>query len=259
MLTPSLTVIPGTTTDYAATNLSCDHTQFTGKEAFVGGASDGSIGAAAMRYTNPFTGSLSFQKAWFFLDDDVQHIMIATADSNSSDAHPILSVLDQKRLNGDVYVDGKRLSHGGNFSRASSLWHDDVGYTFDCDLDLSVDFGARSGDWAAIGISTAGQTTVDLFSAWIDHGTGSDLDVPSAYTAFPGTSLRAFARKSARTRLQTIQNDDEISAVFDAVHRTAMFVFWEAQGGSVTFAPSRLDAPVTVEASANAVVVSTLR
>ena len=123
-----------------------------------------------MRYTNPYTGSLSFQKAWFFLDDDTQHVMISFAESNSSAANPVISVLDQKRLNGNVYVDGRPLKRGGNFSHAESLWHDGVGYTFDYGLldgrfNLAVDFGERSGDWAAIGISTAGNITVDLFSA----------------------------------------------------------------------------------------------
>ncbi|KAI0752805.1 polysaccharide lyase family 8 protein [Daedaleopsis nitida] len=255
-------LIPGITTDYAATNLSCDHAQFTGREAFVGGASDGTVGAAAMRYTNPFTGSLSFQKAWFFLEDDTQHIMISSAHSNASDAHPVLSVLDQKRLSGKVYLDGRALTHGGNFSRPQSLWHDNVGYTFEhapgsSPLDLSVAFGPRSGDWASIGISTVGNITVDLFSAAIVHGPGSAPAVPVAYTAFPATSLREFAQKSAgaSTGLRTLRNDADVSAVYDARARTLMAVFWAAQGGQITFAPSPIDAPLTVRASANAVVI----
>ena len=101
----NLLVIPGITNDYAATPLTCDHEQFTGKEAFVGGVSTGSIGAAAMRYTNPYTGTLQFQKAWFFLDGDVQHVMVSSI--NSSTSNPVVSVLDQKRLNGKVYVNGQ--------------------------------------------------------------------------------------------------------------------------------------------------------
>ncbi|KAI0800172.1 chondroitin AC/alginate lyase [Fomes fomentarius] len=257
-------LIPGTTTDYAATNLSCDHTQFKGKEAFVGGASDGTIGAAAMRYTNPFTGTLSFQKAWFFLEDDVQHIMISSAVSNSSTDHPVISVLDQKRLNGSVYVDGLELQEGGNFSHPRSLWHDGIGYTFDYDaldsnFDLAVDFGSRSGNWSSIGISTVGENTVDLFSAWINHGPDDDwdLDVPVAYTAFPGTTLEEFQHKAGTRngRVQTVRNDALVSAVYDAAHRTFMAVFWTAQGGAVTFRPGAGGAHISVRASANSVVV----
>ena len=114
-------LIPGTTTDYAATKLTCGSTQYTAEEAFVGGASDGQIGAAAMRYKNPATGSLSFQKAWFFLDDDVQHVMVAAANTTSGKDHPVISVLDQKRLNGAVVVDGQEVTSAGNFSGATSL------------------------------------------------------------------------------------------------------------------------------------------
>ena len=256
------TVIPGTTTDYNATPLTCAHTQWAGVQAFVGGASDGSVGAAAMRYTNPYTGSLNFQKAWFFLEDDVQHVLISSANTTSPDANPVISVLDQKRLNGDVYIDGRALTEGGNFSRPRSLWHDGVGYTFDYgfldgQFDLAVDFGARSGNWASIGISTVGNITVDLFSAWINHGTGSQLDIPVGYTAYPATTQHEFVWKSVETEPQlfTIRNDASVSAVFDARHRTAMFVFWDAQGGSVTFEPGLLDASITVLASANSVVI----
>lgn len=253
-----LLVIPGITNDYGATPLTCDHEQFTGKEAFVGGASDGKVGAAAMRYTNPYTGTLKFQKAWFFLDNDVQHVMISSV--NSSTASPVVSVLDQKRLNGPVYVDSVHHHSGGNFSCARTLWHDNVGYTFqqglfDRDFDLAVDFGPRTGDWSTIGISTVGTTTVDLFSAWINHGSGSALDVPVEYTIFPAVGRGEFLRKSLTTQIVTIRNDAHVSAVYDAVHRTAMFVFWDVAGGSATFVPSLFEAPITVQANGNAVVI----
>ena len=251
-------VIPGTTTDYAATPLSCDKTRFNGVESFVGGTSDGSIGVAAMRYTNPYTGSLSFQKAWFFLEDDVQHVMIPHAQSSAASAdHPVISVLDQKRHSGPVFVNGVPLVHGGgNFTGAHSLWHDGIGYTFDnaTGSRIAVDFGPRSGDWSAIGISSAGVTTADLFSAWIDHGAEGG---PVAYTAFPATQSAEFAFKSARARatLRTLRNDADVSAVYDAAHRTLAVVFWNPAGGEVAFTPSLLETQLTVAASAGSVVL----
>ncbi|EJF66671.1 galactose mutarotase-like protein [Dichomitus squalens LYAD-421 SS1] len=246
-------LIPGTTTNYAATKLDCGSTQFTSGEAFVGGASDGKVGAAAMRYKNPATGSLSFQKAWFFLDDDVQHVMVAAASTTSDQDHPVISVLDQKRLNGAVVVDGQEATRSGNFSGAASLWHDNVGYTFN-KQSLSVNLGQREADWRPIGISKLANTAVNLFSAWLVHGSGSDLSVPVAYTAYPAVSQDDFAAKSAQTSLTTIQNDKSISAVFDETHQTAMFVFWDKDGGSATFTPSGKDA-ITVQSSGNSVVM----
>lgn len=248
-------LIPGTTTNYAATKLSCSHTQFSSDQAFVGGASDGKVGAAAMRYKNPATGSLSFQKAWFFLDNDVQHVMVAAAHATSGKDHPVISVLDQKRLNGAVVVDGQQISvsAGGNFSGATSLWHDNVGYTFDKQA-LIVNVGSRLADWGSIGISKVADTAVNLFSAWLAHGSGSDLSMPMAYTAFPAVSQGDFATKSAKTSLTTIKNDKSISAVFDEANQTAMLVFWNRNGGSATFAPLGKDA-ITIKSSGNSIII----
>ena len=167
-------------------------------------------------------------------------------------------MLDQKRLSGDVLVDGQPLSQGGNFSKASTLWHDNVGYAFPGGAALSVDFGARSGDWGRLGISTAGESTTELFSAWVRHGASGDaiLELPTAYTAFPGTGADAFASKVEGTAaaLRTVQNDASVSAVYDAAHRTAMAVFWDDAGGAVTFKPDDA-APVTMKVSAGAIVV----
>ncbi|KAI0757018.1 galactose mutarotase-like protein [Daedaleopsis nitida] len=253
-------MIPGTTTDYAASKLSCDQSRLYSKKDFVGGASDGNIGAAAMSYTNPKTGALSFQKAWFFLNDDVQHVMISHVESSSKS--PVISVLDQKRLNGPVLVDGKELDKGGNFSQASTLWHDSVGYKFDKPASgntaLSVDFGARESDWSDIGISEAPKSSVDLFSAWVSHGTGSHLAVPTAYTAFPAVTSDEFQQKSQQTALQTISNDQDVSALYDLTNRIAMFVFWQKEGGKATFTPSGADGFVALESSGNSVVIYNL-
>ena len=222
-----------------------------------------------MRYTNPYTGTLSFQKAWFFLDDDVQHIMVSSAETTSNPStNPLISVLDQKRLNGDVVVDGQTLSQGGNFTNATTLWHDNVGYVFDnsSTASLSVDWGVRTGNWSTIGISAAGVTSATLFSAWLDHSTsvvsngtsnGTVLSAaPISYTVYPGTTQDGFARKSRQSHLQTVQNDAYASAVYDEVHHTLAVVFWDASGGSVTFAPSLLlGTPLTVAADGNAAVL----
>src|SRR5882762_6330814 len=77
-------LIPGITTDYGATELSCDNTQWVGVQEFVGGVSAGSSGIAVMRYTNPYTQTLDWKKAWFFLPGDVQHVMVSGLTSTSS-------------------------------------------------------------------------------------------------------------------------------------------------------------------------------
>ncbi|KAH9910837.1 polysaccharide lyase family 8 protein [Epithele typhae] len=252
-------LIPGTTTDYNNTPLTCDTAKVAGKEDFVGGASDGTIGAAAMRYTNPTTGALAFQKAWFFLDNDVQHVMLSKLSASASSEHPVISVLDQKRHSGDVILDGQTLSVGGNFSNARTLWHDNVGYAFPVGAHVSVDWGTRTGDWGRLGISAAGVQSADLFSAWVGHGRGSDavLEAPMAYTVFPATTRDALPTKVAAslTNLATVQNDAHVSAVWDAGTKLLAAVFWDAAGGNVTFTPGSGQAALTLSASAGSVVL----
>ncbi|TCD71496.1 hypothetical protein EIP91_008877 [Steccherinum ochraceum] len=248
-------LIPGTTTDYGATTLSCSSVEHSGLHAFVGGASDGKIGAAAMQFTNPATQALSWQKAWFFLDNDVQHVMIPAINHTSTNAS-VYSVLDQKRLEGPVLINGAPMDQMTNTMHPESLWHDNVGYIFDPDSSaaLSVQTGNETGDWAAIGISTQGNATVDLFAAWLNHGTGPLFD-PVSYTAFPAVDQNTFLQRSVQTKLTDVRNDQIISAVYDEVHHVLAAVFWDTAGGSFDFSPSIFGCPITVSSNGNSVIL----
>ncbi|KAK0208323.1 polysaccharide lyase family 8 protein [Desarmillaria ectypa] len=220
-------LIPGITVDYNATALSCSSSQFTGLQAFVGGVSDGQVGVAVMRYLNPSTKSLSWQKAWFFLEDDVQHVMVANISSKTN--APVYSVLDQKRYVGPLVVDedGK----AGSMAGIRSLWHGNVGYVLDPQESTSISFSVeeKRGNWSSIGISTQPPADVMLFTAWLQH---DSLSSSSSYTAFPGTSLDAFLSKSLQHSLQSTQNDVQISAIYDQAHEKVFAVFWNENGGS---------------------------
>ncbi|KAG6850521.1 hypothetical protein H0H93_012522 [Arthromyces matolae] len=243
-------LIPGTTVDYGATDLNCNQTQFTGIETFVGGVSDNRRGVAAMRYTNPYTQSLKWQKVWFFLDDDVQHVMISNITSTSS--APVYSVLDQRRHTTKVVED--QINVGG--VRSHSLWHGGTGYVLPLNdsATLAVQSGKKSGNWSTIGTSTQPPFEVDLFGAWINH---TSVSTPIAYTAFPGTDLATFSKKSAQLRLHTIQNDAHVSGIYDQVHDVAMIVFWDANGGSISFnrKNSRSSQAITVSADGNTALI----
>jgi len=252
-------LIPGITTDYAATPLNCDNASWTGLEQFVGGVSDTQVGIAAMRYSNPFTRSLSWQKAWFFLENDVQFVMVNNLLSSSS--APLYSVLDQRGHTGDVYVDGKSVDKSTNYTTARFLWHGGVGYVFDESLGvlgLSVEIGDKSGNWSLIGTSTQPPETVDLFSAYLIH---SPLRTPISYTVFPSIkSHHALEYKSERTKLRTIWNDAHVSALFDDVHQTVMVVFWDSWGGSVLILGSHItDACLTISSNGNSALIYQLK
>lgn len=257
---PIFAVIPGTTVDYNATPLSCGQASFVGRESFVGGVSNAKSGIAAQRFTNPLTRSLSWQKTWFFLEDDTQLVMAHI--NNSTSGAPVFSVLDQKKHNGPIFVDGAAVRSSGNFSSPRSLWHDNVGYSFTSNqssFGLSIEVGPKTGNWSALGISAQGLETVDLFAAWLSHGNASSTGgYPSiSYRAFPAVDRRKFEKKAskAESSIQEIRNDGHVSAVYDAAHRTAFFVFWDAAGGSVQFKPSPHQSQITMNSSGNAAVI----
>ncbi|PFH54509.1 polysaccharide lyase family 8 protein [Amanita thiersii Skay4041] len=245
-------LIPGITVDYDATQLDCSHTQFSGIENFVGGVSDGRVGVAAMRYTNPLTQSLHWQKTWFFFDDDVQHVMVSNI-SSASDT-PVFSVLDQRRHKGPIFVDGDEHSILQR-AKAQSLWHGGVGYIIDNTegaVTLTLDVGEKTGNWSLIGTSTEPPATVDLFAAWLEH---ESLDDTISYTTFPGTTLSDFLSKAQLHLPETIKNDGSVSAAYDQRNQVMMSVFWEASGGSVTFTPSVFYAPITLTSNGNIAVI----
>lgn len=201
-----------------------------------------------MQYTNPVTGTLHWQKAWFFLDDDVQHTMVSGLTSTTS--APVYSVLDQRRYAGSVIVDGVSTDSTEN-AQVQTLWHDNIGYlfpNFNNSAVISVSVGKKSGAWSAIGVSSQPPTTIKLFSARIEHKSTS---TPVSYTTFPGTPYDTFLKKSSGLHLQSVRNDESISAVFNEGSNTAMVVFWDAAGGSVTFDPGPANATITITADGN--------
>lgn len=255
-------LIPGTTVDYGADLLDCNHTSWNGTEAFVGGVSEGTIGAAVMRYTNPMSHSLRWQKAWFFLENDVQIVVLSDLASNTSNATNIVSVLDQRLRNGSYYVDGvqqtstKVSQNVSSYDFASSLWHGGVGYTFDLwsPLSLKVETGDKTGNWSELGISAHPISTVDLFVAWVDQPISNTF----AYSVFPGTTQKEFEKKAFKSVFEhkVIRNDKHVSAVLDQTTDTAMIVFWDSDGGSVSIPGTLLGrSGVTLSVDANAVVI----
>lgn len=204
-----------------------------------------------MRYTNPMTKSLSWQKTWFFLEDDIQYVMIANI-SSKTDA-PIFSVLDQRLFKGpDVYVDGV-VTDGGNFTDSQTLWHGNVGYEFQGihgTYELSVEYGNRTGDWSSTGI-WSGQETVDLFSAWLHH---KDLSAPISYTVYPAVDYSTFNLKRSSAHLTEVQNNASVSALLDEDYGTVFGVFWDSSGGSFIFTDDTYGA-MSIASSANAAFI----
>ncbi|KAF8484382.1 chondroitin AC/alginate lyase [Gautieria morchelliformis] len=245
-------MIPGTTVDYGATPLACGTINQVGVESFVGGVSTGVLGAAAMRYTNPLTKALSFQKAWFYFENDVQHVMVSILNSTST--APVFSVLDQRKSDGLIYVDSLPVSTG-NFSQAHTLFHASTGYVFSpsssspLTTPVSITTGNRTGSWSAIGTSQQPPATADLFTAWIPHDP-ANLANPVAYTVLPGRTLTQFQDEAFTDPLQTLSADTRVSAVQDS-NGTTMAAFWQPDGGTVSVPSSSSAGTPAVDIASN--------
>ncbi|KAF9531953.1 polysaccharide lyase family 8 protein [Crepidotus variabilis] len=251
--------IPGITVDYGATELSCDTARHVGIEPFVGGVSDGQIGLSAMRYTNPLTKSLGWQKAWFFLNNDTQLVMVSALDSNTN--ANVISVLDQRRSGGTIMVDGAAIDEADkaqNVTNARTLWHGGVGYVLPTAegsaFNLGMDVGEKMGNWSDIGTSTQPASTVNLFAAWIVHPARS-LSTPLSYIIYPGTTPSEFVQKSHERDIQIIQNDEQISAVYDVEYDTVLAIFWDLSGGTLAVRPGSGKADILVESSDNLALI----
>ncbi|KAG6875620.1 hypothetical protein C0993_008274, partial [Termitomyces sp. T159_Od127] len=150
---------------------------------------------------------------------------------------PAISVLDQRRRNGPVIVDGS-VTRASTYSSsaARTLWHGGVGYKFaETGVALSIDVGVKDGDWSKIGTtSEAPLIRVDLFAAWIKHQGAQASSL--SYTVFPGTTADSFVTKAAETKIRSLRNDAHISAIVDDTQGNGivMTVFWDAVGGAVT-------------------------
>ncbi|GJJ11951.1 hypothetical protein Clacol_006189 [Clathrus columnatus] len=233
-------MIPGTTVDYNATVLECSTVNAVGMDPFVGGVSTGSIGMGVMRYINPVTQSLSFQKAWFFFPNDIQHVSVSVLESKTS--APVYSILDQRLRSGEISHHFKQpKNESGNFSCSGrcTLFHSGTGYLFSPSVDtFSVSTGYKTSNWTALGISTHPPDDVDLFAAWIPHDP-KQLTKPISYSVFPGrTTEQKFYHDALSMPLRTLVETTEITAVQSLRHGVTMIAFWNPNGGSVKIPPS---------------------
>lgn len=224
----------------------------------MGGVSDGRSGIAAMRYKNPSTGALQWQKTWFFLQSGVYHVMVnILSPSGSPSAPSIYSVLDQKKTLGPILVNGVALSSTESsfvLPNSTSLWHASVGYTFppDTPATLNVRRGPRRGDWATIGTSTQPPFTVDLWAAWLQHKP-TTLNSPLEYSIYPGLSTYddfVSKQKGSGAAIQTLENTRNVSAIFDQEGNSLMIVFWNSGSQVAGVVTSPGAAPLTISSNA---------
>lgn len=191
-------LIPGTTVLLDHPKLNSSIVNFVGLHNYVGVVSDGKFGVSAMEYTDPYDKSLSFRKAWFYLDNSVLVTTTAVSVATGVDATPV-TVLDQRASVPDsqILVDGKPVQPGAH--SAHTLHYGGNGYySHSTPFNLTLANGPQSGNWSAISTSTLGEQTANIFSAYTTTPPGT-----YSYELFPScgkdTDVANQARRAGTT------------------------------------------------------------
>lgn len=223
-------LIPGTTVLLNLPKLQASTVKFAGKRDFVGVVSDGHIGTAVEDYVDPFDSSISYQKAWFFLDNGV---LVTTTDvkvnSSVGSDFPVISVLDNRSGGtGPAWVDGQKINLDQTTSvKGRTLLYGGNGYlSYDDNFDLTLSDSDRTGNWSEISTSTVGVTTVPIFSAYtkIPHESFT-------YAVFPATTRQKLKKEAKKPSAVPVSHEGVTGA---AGSNQLSIVFWPGKGSRIT-------------------------
>ena len=225
-------LVPGTTVLLNKPRHDAKLVGVQGKTTFVGGVSDGWVGTAVEDYVEPHDASVSYKKAWFFLDDSVL-VTTSKVELNSSvagvEGTPVITVLDNRAaVDGGVWVDGEKVdASGGAAVNGSTLFYGGNGYlSYDSPFSLTLWEGPRAGNWSAISTSTLGNTTVGIFSA---HTT-----VPHdayTYVFFPASDADRLSKEQKAPTTTVVSGEGIMGA---AGGERLGLVFWPGSEPSIT-------------------------
>lgn len=224
-------LIPGTTIDYRGTPNNCTPA-YPGLNSFAGGVSNGQIGAAGLNYRNPKTKDFSWKKSWFFLNN---FYVVLGSNITEERPNPVFSTLDQRKLNGNVFVD-RELARSGMYQNVQSIYHDSIGYQIlDSAVSVNVSTAVQTGTWQSIGAYN-GTVSLPIFNAKIAHQQTSGQVVQNAslgYIVYPGTSQSTFAKATGHKPVSVIQRDDVAHVIQVDSENFAGAVFWTSGKASV--------------------------
>ena len=201
----------------------------SGNTDFVGGVSDGRMGAAAMDYAKE---DVKARKAWFFFD--AGWICLGAGISTETDHHVTTSVnqcllksrVSLLRGGGMGTMDGQRLEAGD----LEGVLHDGVGtYFLEAQSTVVARAGPQSGAWTSIEERSTRRdpVTQDVFSLWIDHG-ARPQGASYAYMVIPGLTPDTFPTFTENTPVRVLSNSPELQAVYVSDQQVVQAAFYKA-------------------------------
>ncbi len=208
--------IPGTTVAQRPSLPPENQIQREGLSDFVGGVTNGRLGAAIFDFKSPYY-DLKAKKAWFFFDDEY---VCLGAGISSTLADPIVTTINQTWQIGPVTAmqDGKisELEKGPHTLRNTSwVMHKDIAYIFPTERTLSISNEERTGTWFSINRqndSPKEEVKGNVFTAWIDHG-NQVTDATYQYIVVPEIERKGIENYENDLPIQILSNTPEIQAV----------------------------------------------
>jgi len=199
-----------------------------GLTSFVGGASDGQYGAAAMDLER---GPLTAKKAWFFFDNLYVALGAGITVTQGTTAR-VATDINQSLLNGEVHASNSSgpLDRGVHPYKPGELrfaHHDHTGYVLGPNTAATLSNTPQTGRWSEIGTGPSAPVTLPVFNLWIEHGIGPS-NASYQYTVLPGATPAETAAESAHPSIQVLANRPEVQAVYVPRLHRASIVFRKA-------------------------------
>ncbi|MCX5682505.1 MAG: polysaccharide lyase 8 family protein, partial [Planctomycetota bacterium] len=214
--------LPGTTCEQAP--LSERTVKQKGETSFVGGASDGLCGVAAMDLKR---GPLAAKKAWFFFEDGM--VALGAGITCTSD-NKVFTSIDQRPLAGEVRGSSAKPFARGEQTLDRPQWvlHDGMGYVLGDRDKIHLKADAQEGSWRDISDpASPAKVVADVFSLWIDHGAKPSGAV-YAYAVLPRATKEQTAGYAAKMPEEVLGNTPDLQAAGSKAGGVTGVVFWKA-------------------------------
>ena len=247
--------LPGTTVD---TKELADGSGYnkTSPQSWVGGATDGTNGAAGMFYNTTNLGQgmdLKAQKSWFFLDGKI--VALGAGINGTTDA-TIETTVENRMMtsdenaisyNGEAWdKDNEELrAEAGDYVHFTGTGEgNDIGYVYLEDADIYLAQETRSGKYSDINEYFVSDTeyTNTFFKMGINHGDSVE-DGTYEYVLLPGSTEEETAEFARNNTIEVVRNDADVQAVKDTESGVFAMNVWPVDGASVN--------GITVNASAS--------
>ncbi len=219
--------IPGVTGPHSSVIPGLPSTQ-NQPNTFVGGASDGMYGAAALSFNKLSTTG---NKGYFYFDEE---FVALGAGITSTHADTINTTINQCLLTGNTIVDGVTTS-AGIYSLSSASWilHNNVGYVFPDKPKTNLSITTQKGTWKSINDQyTADTISLGVFQLYLNHGY-KPINASYQYIVLPVTTQSRVQAYALSPAVRILSNKTSVQAVRHDSLKVTEAIFYAADSVTI--------------------------